>query len=456
MREFGRSGLRRMGGTIWAEPLRQLQGEQGRAAYSEMSQNDATVGRVLYAIEQVILSGAWHVEPGEGPDGEVAAEFIEQCMGDMSHTWEDFLTDALTMLPYGWAYFEKVLKYRRGPTSKSTTTSLYDDGKVGWRKFAFRAQDTLDEWLFDEAGGIQGMKQRDPETGGTVEIPIGKSLLFRTKPAGGNPEGASILRRAYRSWYMKKRIENIEAIGIERDLAGLPVVQPPEGVNLWDATDPVMAAQLARVEQLLTSVRIDDQAGVALPHGWEFRLERGGGAKSIDTNAVVARLDWNIAASVLAQFLELGKGQAGSYALSLTHKDLFAQSVRAIVEQRIAATVNRFAVGPLLRINGFRLDKDPEVVPADVASPALDDLAGPISELLKSGGLTADDELEAHLRDIGGLPAAPQRAEGPEEGPPTPEIEPDEQAEETSKGVNDVLRGGLDEGYKGGKYAGTA
>lgn len=59
-------------------------------------------------------------------------------------------------------------------------------------------------------------------------IPMSKAMLFRTESVKDNPEGRSILRNAYRSWYFKRRIQEIEAIGIERDLAGLPVIHAPE------------------------------------------------------------------------------------------------------------------------------------------------------------------------------------------------------------------------------------
>jgi hypothetical protein len=67
-------------------------------------------------------------------------------------------------------------------------------------------------------------------------------MLFRTKSRKGSPEGKSILRNAYRSWYFKRRIQEIEGIGIERDLAGFPTLTAPEGMNIWDDDDPDMAA----------------------------------------------------------------------------------------------------------------------------------------------------------------------------------------------------------------------
>ena len=44
------------------------------------------------------------------------------------------------------------------------------------------------------------------------------------------------------NWYFKRRIQEIEGIGVERDLAGLPTLTAPEGMNIWDEDDPEMAA----------------------------------------------------------------------------------------------------------------------------------------------------------------------------------------------------------------------
>ena len=56
-----------------------------------------------------------------------------------------------------------------------------------------------------------GMTQQPPPDYGLLTIPISKAMLFRTESAKDNPEGRSILRNAYRSWYFKRRIQEIEA-----------------------------------------------------------------------------------------------------------------------------------------------------------------------------------------------------------------------------------------------------
>ncbi len=54
-------------------------------------------------------------------------------------------------------------------------------------------------------------------------------LLFRTKSRKDNPEAGILQECLPFTWYFKQRIQEIEGIGIERDLAGrLPVIYTPQ------------------------------------------------------------------------------------------------------------------------------------------------------------------------------------------------------------------------------------
>ncbi|MCE2604181.1 hypothetical protein LH384_34385, partial [Pseudomonas aeruginosa] len=79
-----------------------------------------------------------------------------------------------------------------------------------------------------------------------------RALHFVTKSRKNNPEGRSVLRGAYRAWYFKRRIQEIEGIGLERDLAGFPVLTAPERMDLWDTDDPEMVEALNRAESIVT------------------------------------------------------------------------------------------------------------------------------------------------------------------------------------------------------------
>jgi hypothetical protein len=271
--EFGSTGLRHSGGTVFEEFLPTLRGSRGSRVYREMRDNDPVIGSILYAIEKVITRLDWRVDPfkDKSLDGETdpkdveVAEFVDSCINDMSESWEVTLSAILTMLVFGYSYHEIVYKIRGGDSKDPQRKSRYDDGKIGWRKLPIRAQETLWQWMFDKDGGIQGMIQSDPSASILVRpIPIEKALLFRMNNSKNNPEGRSLLRNAYRPWYYKHRIEEIEAIGVERDLAGLPIAYlPPEYLSSSATADQVQVRQA--VEQIVQNVKRNEQEGLVFP-----------------------------------------------------------------------------------------------------------------------------------------------------------------------------------------------
>ena len=417
--ERGVSGLKRWGGTIQEELLPDLQGIKARQVYRQMI-DDPVVGRILFAIENTLQSavgqdGTWEIEPGEGNQAEAHVDFLRECVEDMSLTWADFIDRVLTMLPYGWSFFESVYKRRRGP--KADPPSDYDDGKIGWRKFAFRDQNTLDQWVFDDSGGVHGMQQLDPSGGGyrlmadtdcpeSFPKPTGwkpcEWLLFRTKGVT-NPEGKSMLRTGYRPWYFRRNLETTEAIGIERELVGVPKLNAPDGVDLFSGTEDA-DRWLAYAKQMITTVRRDEQAGFIGNYGWELELMRSGGKPAIDPDTVIKRYEWQSVACVLAQFLELGRQKTGSFALAESATMLFQDAIAGWLG-KIAAVLNRFAVPRLFRWNGVDAPEAlPHFVAPDVKSPHLADLAEPLAKLADKALITPDEHVEDYLRRVGNLP----------------------------------------------------
>ena len=321
--EIGRVGQRRYGGTIYEEFLHELRGKRGIAVYHEMSDNDDVVGAILFAIEMLVRQCAWNVEPGgDTAKDKEAAEFVKSCMDDMQDTWIDTISEILSFLTYGWSFHEIVYKRRMGKTKDPRTKSKYNDGLIGWKKLPTRAQETLYQWEYDNEDNLLGMTQMPPPDYGTFTIPIEKALLFRTKSRKGNPEGRSILRNAYRPWYFKRRIQEIEGIGIERDLAGLPVITAPEGIDIWDETDDHAVKIYSALLDMVRSIRRDERDGAVLPFGYKLELLSSGGNRQFDTNAIINRYDTRIAMTVLADFIFLGHDKTGSWALSSDKTEL--------------------------------------------------------------------------------------------------------------------------------------
>lgn len=406
-KEIGRVGQRRYGGIFYEEFLSELRGRKGAEVFTEMSNNDETIGAILFAIEMLVRQASWNVEPGgsTAKDRE-AAEFVKSCMDDMQQTWIDTISEILSFLTYGWSFHEIVYKRRMGRTKDKRTSSKYDDGLIGWMKLPIRSQETLYQWEYDDQDNLIGMTQMPPPDFGLITIPMNKAMLFRTRSRKDNPEGRSILRTAYRSWYFKRRIQEIEGIGIERDLAGLPVITTPEGMDIWDKDDEDMNAIRAGLEAMVKNIRRDSTEGLVLPFGYSFELTSTGGSRQFDTNSIIARYDTKISQTVLADFIQLGHESVGSFALSSDKTNLFSMAICAFLDI-ICQTFNSQGIPALIDINGDHfagVTDYPRLTHGDIEDVDLATMATFIKDMTSIGVIIPDESLEDYVRQLGKLP----------------------------------------------------
>ena len=401
--ELGRTGAKRYAGRFFEEFLPELQGTRGVQVYKEMSANCPVCSAILFAIKMLIRQATWHVQPGGSQDEDRdAAQFVESCLHDMQSTWTDTVSEILSFLTYGWSVHEIVYKRRCGRKKNPRLESKFDDGLIGWQKIPIRCQESLYEWEFDEHDNLTAFIQMPAPSYEIIRIPIEKCLLFRTESTKGNPEGRSIFRGAYRSWFFKKRLEEIEGIGVERDLAGFPILIAPESVDIWS---PSNAALLKMCTDFVQNIRRDALEGLTIPFGWELKLLSTGGARQFDTNEIIKRYDTRIAQTVLADFLFLGHGANGSWALSSDKTELFALAIGAFLDV-ICETFNRKAIPALVELNRrhFPNAEYPQLIHGDIETQDLSKLGAFVKEMCVIGLLTPDDELENFLREQASLP----------------------------------------------------
>lgn len=404
MAPIGVSGLERYGPYIYEEFLPELRWPQAGKIYKEMADNDPVIGAVLYLAEMLIRGTQWSVEAASKSEADKkAAQFLRECMDDMEVSWDNTICEILSMLTYGFSFHEIVYKVRRGPDQRNPKYhSKYNDGHIGWRKIPVRSQNSLYQWEFDdETNEVVAFLQQAAPDWKLRRIPLSKGALFLTKSNRENPEGRSLLRNAYRPWFFKKHFEEIEGIGIERDLAGFPVLQAPDNLDLWNDEDPNMVKLRGMAEALVASVRRDSNEGVLLPAGWDLRLLSSPSSRTIDISATIDRYDNRIAITMLSDIILIGE-KSGSFALADTKQSLLAGSLQAQV-QNIADEFNSHVVPDLFAVNNFRGIKElPKIVPNQIQTPSLQEVA----LVLRSMGLNiaGDQTLQNYLRHILSLP----------------------------------------------------
>jgi hypothetical protein len=416
LEEIGATGVKRAAGMIDEEFLPALRGRKAIQVYREMSLNDPIIGAMLFSIEKLIRQVEWVVTGDDNtPESSDAVKFVEECMEDMSHTWDDMISEILSMLVYGFSWHEIVYKKRVGPwETDPKKKSKYTDGRIGWRKMPIRSQETHLRWLFDEQGGVQGYVQIPPPYYKTCVIPIEKSLLFRTGIHKGNPEGISILRTAYRPWFFKKRLEEFEAIGVERDLAGMPVAMVPSSyMKAAEGTNEAKVYQ--SFKRMVQNVRRDEHEGLVLPLEYDekgkelfrFELMSSGGGKSFDTNALIQRYEQRMLMVTMADFLLLGHEGTGSYAMHVDKTGIFRAALNTITTA-IADVFNRHAIPRLFQLNNWKLDELPKIVPNNVDPPNLAELGQFMTSMAGLGmQFFPDPDLEKFLREVSHLPELP-------------------------------------------------
>ena len=365
--EIGETGLRGANpreGWLYQEFLAKLRGRQGIKIYREMTENDPLIGAVLNAFHMLIQSLSWTLTASEESQQGMAVKqaFEEALFRSAEHPWGSVVEEALEMLSYGFALQEIVLR----PTKEDELLP-----NVTLKRLSPRAPDTVWKWYFDRFGMTLGFEQQ-LQYGGTIPIPITKCLHFKTRTRLGNPEGKSLLRNAYTSYIKKNLIEDAEGKIATRS-AGIVVMRIPQKYLDPKVTDEErrirqmyenIGRNIARDRQgfLLLSSRKTEQG--AYEYDFEYKTTDSG-SRPVDHSAIIDRHDQRIAMSMMADFILLGHGKVGSYALSENKTDLFSTAVGAVADS-IAEPINSTLIPMLGKLNDIPKELWPKVKHTDL------------------------------------------------------------------------------------------
>lgn len=387
--ELGAPGTQFFAGYISGEEYNtKLQGQAGIKIYDEMRRNDGMVKATILAVTLPIRQAIWRVEPASDDprDIEIANFVSDNLFTGMSITWADFLRQALLHLIFGFMMFEKVLKV--------------ENDKILYKKLAPRLPKTLWRWNVDEEMNLISVTQFVQKGSAFVhvDIPAEKLLLFTNEQEGANYEGISLLRSAYKHWFIKDTLYKIDAIKHDRWGVGIPKVTMPDGKTAENDPEAWAAAKA-----MLEGLRANERAYVIEPFGYKFEMMQMGSKVGTNVLPSVQHHNEQIVVNILAQFLTLGTTQSGSRALGESFKDLFLLSLQAVA-MYTEDIMNREAVKPLVDFN-FTVDKYPKLKASNIKEPGFTSMADAVSKLITVGALTVDEELESHVREVGKLPA---------------------------------------------------
>lgn len=381
LQELGESGTRIFYGIISGEEYNpDLQGKQGLAEWDNMRRSDASTKAALTAVKNPIKAVEWPVEPASNDPKDVEiAGFVEHNLKDILR-FKTLLGEILTHLDFGFSVHEKVYDYQ----------VVEGKDRIVLSKLAFRKQTTILRW--EQSDHKPGVTQWTPD-GKSINLPLNKIVVFTNEQEGDNYEGQSILRAAYKHWYYKDKMYQIDAVGHERQALGVVDIAYPTGAVEKDIKQAESAARNLRAnEEGFISHRDDWQIG--------FMDMKGGTLKDIEPS--IEHHDNQIVKSVLAQFLNLGTTKNGSRAVGETHADLFEQSVQSVAST-IADTINRYVIKDLVDLN-FNVTDYPKLRAGDISSEGLDTIATVVAQFVSAGLITPTEQDEAHVRKLISFP----------------------------------------------------
>jgi hypothetical protein len=363
---IGYSGLKIFDGVVESEMVNDLKYPNSNDTYRKMLLHPAVNASVSLHKAMVGKAEFRFLPPKDANAEEMKqTKIIEEMFQDMESTLEDLVSEAMTMLDYGFCPIEKVFRRRTKDSG-----SLYDDGLIGIRKLSLRHQQSVDKFIFSEDGErILGVKQdisliSDPfsrynamKGKSTVVIPREKILLFTTGDNKSNPYGSSPLRNVYLPWKYLQAIEELEASGVAKDLQGLPVIGIPAQFMNEDAT-PGQKAFYEYAKNVVRNMQMNSQSGLVKPIMYDDQgkpmftvdLLSTEGKKNYDTTKIKEYYRMMIFIGLQADILLMGNTDTGSFALGAIKNSLTGTAVEGYLK-RIVEVLNQDLIRQIYELN---------------------------------------------------------------------------------------------------------
>jgi hypothetical protein len=185
---------------------------------------------------------------------------------------------------------------------------------------------------------------------------------------------------------------------------------------------------MTRAKQLVTNIRIDDQAGIILPLSYDenknpmvkLELLHSAGPKQNSAGESIRRYNEDMLNTLLSGFIQFGQTPRGSRSLHMSATQIFSLAISAFMDS-VAAVINRIALPRLMSLNSMDLDYAPKLQAGEIGVRDLKELGDYVASLSQSGLTFFDKPTSDYLRKTGGLPATPEEPEVGEVPPMTPD-----------------------------------
>lgn len=398
-------GLKGVSGKKYEDISKLWKGKNKKDFISEMRLNDPYVSSWINAKNAIALKPDWGVKPNKEED-EKSKEYAElisnMLFKDMSTSFNSFVLNSATMSEYGFAVAEIVLKKRQGKTDNPVTSSLYDDGLFGIAKLSPRWQNSITKWDIDNTGNIENIYQNSDDFGVQIKIPYKKVLHFVMNGYNGNPEGESVLRGTFSSYYNKKNIERIQRETFERGFTGFLDIQVPPRYMSRKYGTPETAEAMRRLEAFLKNVKQGKEAGLIRPFSKDFNIEliQGKTGTGLDPDTMIDRYNTEIVLCLLSDSF-MGKNKVYQGSSGEQTKTKIYKSFIGIILDEIKEQINKKLIPLIFEVNNLDAEYMPYLDYGNLDDLDLQAVSWFIQSVAKNSGplITPTYELNNYLLD---------------------------------------------------------
>jgi hypothetical protein len=350
---------------------------------------DAQIDGLIRSVVAPLLRLDWRINQNGARD-EVAqdistqlnlpikgdsTEFVQRGRKRFNHN-EHLRMALLSPTVYGHMFFEMI-------------GQVLDD-TLAWKlnKLDPRMPQSLSRIDVASDGGLIDIVQFDRTNYRGRPIPVSQLVGYPWEKEGGNWTGRSMMRPLYKYWLLKDRMLRVDAMKNERFGLGIPYGTAAPG------GDPANMGKMAQ------AARATETGGVGLPNGASVGIAGISGTLP-DTLASIQLYNEEMARSFLAMFVNLGTTQTGSRALGESFVNFFVDALAAFANWYMNIT-NEHVIEDIVDWNWGVDEQAPllewserEEEPLSIAD---------LSNLIKSGALVVDAELQTWIRQRYSMP----------------------------------------------------
>lgn len=397
----------------------ELVGQRRYLTFSELLVNTSIVGAGVRYFLNLTAKSEWHFEPPvkmrDSAEAREMADLTHEILHDMETPWHRVIRRAAMYKFYGFSI-------------QAWTAKMREDGVIGFLDIEPRPQHTITRWDVTPAGQVHGVVQHSPLDEQDYYLPRSRLVYAVDDALSDSPEGVGLLRHIVPACRTLQRFEQLEGIGFDSDLRGIPIGRAPleemrdmledEDKNVDEAE---LNARLAPIESfmgnhvksanlgLLLDSAVYESAGEnptpSNVHKWAIELLKSTNSTQPEVNQAIRRLNYEIARVLGVQMLLLGE-EKGTQALSRDQSYNFAMTIDGTLME-LKSVMQRDVLRTLWDLNGW----DPKLMPLVKTDPVRFRDVTEITGALKDMTLAAPDPRDpAHVdvRAILGITNMPE------------------------------------------------